>query len=340
MRLKKIISCILVSVMVASVSITGITVKAEDSLPFTDVQKNTWYYNAVSEVYAAGLMKGKTDTSFDPKAPMSRAEFVTVLSRLAAVNAANCGYSDSLNFSDTKKSAWYADAAGWAVETGLTKGTSDTTFSPTRSITRQEMAVLIVRFMQYLGETVPDNAKVDKFADADKIAGWAKTDIETMRKYGLIQGDKDGNFNPLGNADRASVATIAMRLLPYVTVTSVVADGKSDYVIVAADEMAKSAANRLQYQIAYTTGVKLDVVESSSSKNAIVLGGDAIDTKGLVKTGYEIKLDEGRVNIDGTTAEGIYKGAENTCSTAPSTVRSSLLPPSADATSTNIPSAS
>ena len=226
--MKKILSLVLTASMLVSILLTGVVVSAKEELPFTDVAKGDWYYEAVESVYASGIMTGKTATTFDPKANMSRAEFVTVLSRIAAVNAATVGYADSLKFDDTDPDAWYADAAGWAVDAGLTKGTSDTTFSPTRQITRQEMAVLIVRFVDYLGEKVPDNAKVEKFADADKIADWAKADIETMRKYGLIAGDQNGNFNPLGNADRASVATIVMRLMPNVSTTYVVKNGKSD----------------------------------------------------------------------------------------------------------------
>lgn len=304
MKFTKILSAFLATVMLLSICVTGIV--AEDPLPFTDVPEGEWYYDAVANVYEAGLMKGKTDTQFDPSAPMSRAEFVTVLSRLAAINAANYGYADKLDFTDTAPDAWYADAAGWAVETGLSTGTSATTFSPAREITRQEMAVLIVRFVKYLGETVPDNSKVDKFADADKIASWATADIESMRKYGFVQGDQNGNFNPEGKADRASVATIAMRLIPYVTTTDVVVNGKSDYVIVA-DEAAKDAADRLQYQVEYATGVKLDIVGKSSSKKSIVL--KEVDDDKLGADGYEIKADGGTVTVTGDTSEGIYKGA-------------------------------
>ncbi len=304
MKFTKILSALLAAVMLLGVCVIG--VNAEEKLPFSDVKEGEWYYDAVADVYEAGLMKGKTDTQFDPSAPMSRAEFVTVLSRLAAINAANYGYADELDFTDTDPDAWYADAAGWAVETGLSTGTSATTFSPTREITRQEMAVLIVRFVKYLGETVPDNSKVDKFADANKIASWATADIEIMRKYGFVQGDQNGNFNPEGKADRASVATIAMRLLPYVTTTDVVENGKSDYVIVA-DEAAKDAADRLQYQVEYTTGVKLDIVDKSSSKKAIVL--KSVDDDKLGTDGYEIKADGDTVTVTGDTSEGIYKGA-------------------------------
>jgi len=304
--MKKTLSLLLCAVMLLG-TVSGIlSVYADEVMPFEDVKADAWYYDAVADVYEAGLMKGKTNTKFDPSAPMSRAEFVTVLSRLAAINAANYSYGDSLNFTDTDSDAWYADAAGWAVETGLSTGTSEATFSPTREITRQEMAVLIVRFVQYLGETVPDNSKVEKFADAGKIASWATADIETMRKYGFVQGDQNGNFNPEGKADRASVATIAMRLLPYVTTTNVVENGKSDYVIVA-DETAADAAERLQYQVEYTTGVKLDIVDKSSSKKAIVL--KVVNDDKLGADGYEIKADGDTVTVTGDTPEGIYKGA-------------------------------
>ncbi len=306
MKLKRTVSALLASVMLAGSALVSAPAFADEPLPFEDVKADAWYYNAVADVYETGLMKGKTDTKFDPTAPMSRAEFVTVLSRLAAINATNYGYGDSLDFTDTDPNAWYADAAGWAVETGLSTGTSATTFSPTREITRQEMAVLIVRFVKYLGESVPDNSKVEKFADAHKIASWATSDIETMRKYGFVQGDQNGNFNPEGKADRASVATIAMRLLPYVTTTNIVEEGKSDYVIVS-DDASIDAAERLQYQIEYTTGACLDIAKSSAAKKAIILK-TASDEK-LGADGYEIKTSGETVTITANTPEGAYKGA-------------------------------
>ena len=184
----------------------------KSAFSFTDVDKNAWYYDEVKEVYEAGIMEGKTSTSFDPTANMNRAEFVTVLARLSGDDLSGKGIS--LTFSDTDTEAWYADYVAWGVENDMVKGLPNNKFAPNQAVSRQEMAVFIDRFISYINTSLSDNSKIDTFADADKVADYAKEAVETMRKSGIITGDQNGNFNPTNNASRAEVATVITRILP------------------------------------------------------------------------------------------------------------------------------
>ena len=252
MRLKKILSVILCLAMLMSTVLIGVTVSAEQKLPFTDVP-DTWYTAAVECVYSEGIMKGKTDTTFDPTAKITRAEVVTAFARVAIARTA--GKGDSLPFTDTVPGQWYSDSVGWAAENGIVTGRGNGVFSPADNITRAELASILTKFVTYMGITLPDNSKIDSFKDADTFDAWMTGPIEAVRKNGLMQGS-DGKFNPRGNATRAEIATVIMNLLPNVGRTSVVTDGVSDYVIVCdtENEGAVDAAERIRYQIAYVTG--------------------------------------------------------------------------------------
>lgn len=210
--MKKILIIIL-TIVISAGSLVLPTVSAEKCLfSFIDVEENEWYYDEVKIVYEEGVMKGKSDTQFDPTANMSRAEFVTVLCRLSDESCE--GKGNNLSFSDTAKEAWYADYVAWGVETEMVKGLPDNKFAPNQAVSRQEMAVFIDRFISYMNIQLKDNSKVDAFGDNNKVADYAKIAIEAMRKSGIITGDQNGNFNPTNKASRAEVATILTRILP------------------------------------------------------------------------------------------------------------------------------
>lgn len=193
--------------------ITSMPVLAKNNkLPFADVFSSSWYYDEVATVYDEGIMEGKTPTSFDPTAKMSRAEFVTVLARLSGEDYDDLG--DKLNFMDTDKNSWYADYVAWGVETEMVKGLPGNQFAPNQAVSRQEMAVFIDRFVSYMNVESSNNAKVDSFGDTDKVADYAVDAVESMRISGIITGDEKGNFNPQNNASRAEVATVITRILP------------------------------------------------------------------------------------------------------------------------------
>ena len=213
MTIKRITSMVLLLSMLTALLLTGGVISAEDTakLPFTDVREGKWYYNSIKTVYNAGLMTGKSDTQFAPGEAMTRAQFVTILSRMAGADTA--GMKESLSFKDTPKKAWYADAVGWAVSVGLTNGYEDNTFRPNASILRQELAVLFIRFFDHMDVTVTGEALVEVFTDKAKLPKWASKEIEALRETGLIGGDTEGNFNPKKNATRAELATILERYL-------------------------------------------------------------------------------------------------------------------------------
>lgn len=184
---------------------------AENTLPFTDVKAGKWYYDAVVTVYNEGIMEGMREGIFAPSEDMTRAQLVTILARLASADTTGC--ADSLTFKDTKKSAWYADAVGWAVSAGLVTGYTDNTFRPNAKVLRQELAVLFARFLTANYITLPEIDNPATFADSEKIPKWAAEGVDVMRRCGIVSGDEKGNFNPEKSASRAEIAVMITRYL-------------------------------------------------------------------------------------------------------------------------------
>lgn len=218
--MKRIISVILTALFVLSSAVMFISAE-EVKNPFADVKAKDWFYADVMSAVECGLMKGITDTEFQPKGNMTRAQVVTILARLAIrkeklTEEELARYDRESQFSDIKKGKWYTKEVNWAADKSLVNGYEDGTFKPDNSVTRQELAKLIMGLVNYLEVEIPDASGTGgRFKDAKLIQSWAKPFVDEMKKKGLIKGDDAGNFNPTKTASRAEVTTIAVRLYPY-----------------------------------------------------------------------------------------------------------------------------
>lgn len=113
------------------------------SMPFTDVLKGSYYYDAVLWAVENGITKGVTDTLFDPDGKCTRGQIVTFMWR--SQKSPEAGTENP--FTDVKDGAYYMNAVLWAVKNNITKGTSDTAFSPDDDCTRAQIVTFIDRSM-------------------------------------------------------------------------------------------------------------------------------------------------------------------------------------------------
>ena len=111
------------------------------TMPFTDVPAGSYYYDAVLWAVENGITEGTSDTRFSPNATCTRAQIVAFLWRSEKSPAA----SSRNPFADVKSSAYYADAVLWAVKEDITKGTTNTTFSPDADCTRAQIVTFLWR---------------------------------------------------------------------------------------------------------------------------------------------------------------------------------------------------
>ncbi len=110
------------------------------AIPFTDVPVGSYYYDAVLWAVENGIAKGTSETTFGPDASCTRAQIVTFLYRAFGTPAGG-----DAAFADTTPNAYYAEAVRWAVATGVTTGTSNTTFSPNADCTRAQIVTFLWR---------------------------------------------------------------------------------------------------------------------------------------------------------------------------------------------------
>ena len=190
-----------------------ITVEFTDgTLPFTDVRETDWFYDDVVFAYENGLFSGTTATIFSPYAPMTRAMLVTVLYRLEGEPAVT-GRS---GFSDVTIGSYYEAAVTWAADNGIVNGTSATTFSPSKNVTREQMAAILCRYAQYKQYGTSASASLSAFSDAAAVSTYAKAPLSWAVAEKLVNGT-DGKLLPRASATRAQVAAILHRFVENIT---------------------------------------------------------------------------------------------------------------------------
>lgn len=183
--------------------------------PFTDIQSDDWFYTEVNTAYEKGIIAGTSATTFSPNEEMTRGQFVAILGRIEGVDTSDYfGYEN--NFTDLTQ-GYYDPYISWAYENGIVSGNSDTQFSPDEPITREAIAAILDRYINAMHYQLPDASKISGFADAASVSDWAKSSMEAMRKYGIIQGDENGKCTPLLTATRAEGAAMLVRFHALIT---------------------------------------------------------------------------------------------------------------------------
>jgi hypothetical protein len=186
--------------------------------PFADVLEGAWYFDAVRWAVENGLFQGTGENTFEPNTSMTRAMFVTVLSRLAGVDPSGFGNS----FSDVDPDTWFTDAVAWAAANGIVSGVGDGRFGPGLAITREQMAVMLFNYAKYAGldeagagETGEsgESDALGAFVDHEDISGWAKDALAWAVEKGLLNGKEDNLLDPQGTATRAEVAAFLQRFV-------------------------------------------------------------------------------------------------------------------------------
>ena len=177
-------------------------------ISYSDVKATAWYNTAVNYVTLTGQMNG-VGGAFQPNTDLNRAMMVTILYRLAG----SPEVTGESTFTDVPAGQWYTNAVLWAAKEGITTGTSETTFSPLTSISREQLAAFFYRFAQYTEQdvSVGEDTNILSYDDAQTISEYAIPAIQWACGSGLITGTTETTLSPKATATRAQVATILMR---------------------------------------------------------------------------------------------------------------------------------
>ena len=150
-------------------------------------------------------LSGYEDKTIRPDNNLTRAEAAALISRISESFDSNKVY-DVSKFSDVDANAWFAKNVGYAAESNIVSGYEDGTFRPSATITREEFATMMCRFMKY------DTNANGSFSDVPSDH-WAAPYIAAMKANGIIGGYEDGSFGMGRNITRAETVSIINRVL-------------------------------------------------------------------------------------------------------------------------------
>ena len=172
--------------------------------PFVDVPSGVYYEEAVLWAVDKGITKGTDTTHFSPNGICTRAQAVTFLWRAAGSPAAKSG---AMPFTDVKAGSYYETAVLWAVENGITKGTTATTFSPEQNCSRAQIVTFLWR-----SEKSPAAGTVNPFTDVKASAYYADAVLWAVKKD-VTKGTTATTFSPNDNCTRAQIVTFLYRAM-------------------------------------------------------------------------------------------------------------------------------
>ncbi|MDY3281723.1 S-layer homology domain-containing protein, partial [Dysosmobacter sp.] len=172
--------------------------------PFVDVPADAYYTDAVLWAAGNGITGGTDATHFSPSNPCTRAQAVTFLWRAAGCPAPE---SSEMPFTDVAAGSYYEQAVLWAVENGITKGTTDTTFTPNAKCTRAQIVTFLWR-----SQGSPAAGGVNSFTDVAAGAYYADAVLWAVAN-GITGGTTATTFSPSNDCTRAQIVTFLYRCL-------------------------------------------------------------------------------------------------------------------------------
>ncbi|WP_068785002.1 S-layer homology domain-containing protein [Paenibacillus phocaensis] len=205
--MKKMIPSLLVAALLFTALIFRLDPAVADKLPYSDISAS-YAKDSILRLHADHVMKGTSETLFSPARSITRAEFLTTLTRIFRVEPAASAIPA---YRDVPKSAWYYGTIQAATELGLTEGLGDGIFKPNQPLTRQEAAAWIIRALKQTTASASTGAQTG-YKDEAATAVWAKPYIGSITQLGLMQGN-GGMFYPTQPITRQETAVILDRLL-------------------------------------------------------------------------------------------------------------------------------
>lgn len=185
----------------SKVSATTQGVQVPTTITFTDVAADAYYANAVQWAVEQGVTNGTSATKFSPNASCTRAQVVTFLWRAMGSPEPT---GTSTTFSDVAAGTYYTKAVQWAVEQGITNGTSATKFSPEQTVTRGQVVTFLWRLADQpaaSGSTFTDVAANAYYADA----------VQWAVEQEITNGTSTTKFSPESACTRGQIVTFLYR---------------------------------------------------------------------------------------------------------------------------------
>lgn len=178
-----------------------------DELPFVDVSRGNWFYNDVKWAYDGQIMTGVTSNTFAPDSNISQATIVTVLARMANVDLTQ--FAD-MSDDGIESGKWFSEAAIWAKRSGLLPDYN--TFTGEETINRDQMAIMLSKYLQSRGKDTTVPAQRVEFSDTALMSQDGADAFQVLYQYGIFKGVGGGQMDPAGTTTRAQFSALVHRI--------------------------------------------------------------------------------------------------------------------------------
>ena len=180
----------------------------------------TWAQSPTNALAARLILANKSGSTLNGSEAISRSETVTIMSRTLGILADSEGASPFFDMISTDS---YFDAVMSTVSYDLISGYPDSTFKPSKSLTRAEAMTIVARAIRFMnGKSVSESSDMtiseatsilSKFTDAGTVDNWAKVNIAECVQAGIVNGDNNGRLNPKANVTRAELIQLMYNIL-------------------------------------------------------------------------------------------------------------------------------
>lgn len=175
---------------------------------------NHWANSAILIMTRKFVVEGHSSTKFAPQTSITRGEFATYIAKGLGLSA---NKEAARKFTDVNSNSMMGGYIGAAAASGIVAGVSNTKFDPNSSITRQDMAIMMIRAANYAGLSTSLEQSADNFLngykDQSSVSKYARTAMAQAVQTGIISGTTTTTLSPKQNATRAEGTIMIMRLL-------------------------------------------------------------------------------------------------------------------------------
>ncbi len=171
------------------------------TLPFTDVSTDSWYYSSILQAYSMGFISGVSDTLFMPNSAVTGAQLLSMLYR------ADGGSSDA-----SSSGNWYDSAVQWAEDNSILLADNGWEFDAEKNLTREQMMVILYRYLLYNGTDLSASGDLSAFTDGDSVSAYAQEAVESLTANNIVSGDGT-TLRPSDTLTRAEVAVIIVKTI-------------------------------------------------------------------------------------------------------------------------------
>ena len=175
---------------------------------YSDGPRDGFWAGYVEQADLRGMITGTGEGLFSPNKLVTRAEFLVMISRMHRGADGSAVINGDSGFADMLGDEWYAPAARWAADMGVTKGEAGGVFNASRDIPRQQLVTMLYRYAEANGYDVSASSGLEAFSDAANVDGYAREAMCWAVALGIINGFDDGTLRPSEGATRAQAVKI------------------------------------------------------------------------------------------------------------------------------------